>query len=657
MADIGYISLLLALVAAVYTTVAFIVGARTKRTPFINSARNGVIAVCGLLSLSVLILVYALITHQFQIEYVASYTSSDTPLQYLISALWAGNDGSLLFWGWMLSIFAVLVTFQKRDGNKELLPYASSVLTINTAFFLIILLAVANPFHELLFIPPEGRGLNPMLENWGMIFHPPLLLAGYVGLTVPFAFAIAALLTRKLGNEWLSAVRRWMILAWLLLGVGNLIGAWWAYVELGWGGYWAWDPVENAGLMPWLVATAFLHSTIMQKRKGMFKVWNMTLIIVTYSLVIFGTFLTRSGIISSVHTFEESTLGIFLLVFVCIIFFGSLGLLFYRYEEGKGKVEIKTLISKESSFLLNNFLLVASAGIIFLGTLFPAIFEAITGSEISVGPSFFNRVNGPIFLTIILLMGICILMGWRQISIEKLVRFFYWPLGLSLILSIGLYFIGVREWPVLIALLLCVLAAFCILFQWFQETKAYHYTKAANYLKSFWHLMSTNRSRYGSYIIHIAIVLIAIGVIGSSVYDSEKEATLKPGESITIKNYKLTYEGIDQYETPSKQVVTTTLSLYKKGKLIDSLTPEKYFHRSQEQPVTEVAIHTSLIEDFYVILVGWESDGTTAFKILINPAIILIWIGGVIFLIGGLIVFWPESRNQIVKQQNIAEDS
>jgi cytochrome c-type biogenesis protein CcmF len=644
MADIGYIALFLALVASIYSAIAYIFGVRGRHPALIESARNSLLAVCGLVSISVAVLVYALVTHDFQIEYVASYTSRDLSLPYLISALWAGNDGSLLFWGWLLSLFAAVVVIQKRDIGKELVPYAASIIMATQAFFLILLLLVSNPFQKLAFIPAEGMGLNPLLENPGMIIHPPMLLIGYVGFTIPFAFAIAALLSRKLGDEWLITIRRWTLLAWLFLGVGNLIGAWWAYVELGWGGYWVWDPVENAGFMPWLVATAFLHSIMMQRRRGMLKVWNMVLIILTFSLTIFGTFLTRSGILSSVHTFSESALGPFFLVFIGITLFGSLGLLYYRSEELKGEAEMESLVSRESTFLLNNLLLVGAAFAIFLGTVFPVISEAVRGVKISVGAPFFNQVNGPIFLAIILLTGICALIGWRRASTKNLVRNFLWPLVVALILVIGLFFLGIREWYALVAFSVCGFVISTILYEWFRGTRARHRMRAENYLKAFWGLIWANRPRYGGYIVHIAIILIAIGIIGSSFYNVEKEATLMPGESMTIKNYTLTYENIDQYETQSKTVVTATLSVYNQGKLIGKLTPEKYFHRSYQQAVTEVAIRSTLLEDLYVILIGWDEDGTTAFKVLVNPLVNWIWIGGVVFVLGGLIAFWPDRR-------------
>jgi len=644
MADIGYIALFLALVTSLYSAIAYIFGVRRRHPALIESARRGLLATCGLVTVSVAVLLYALLTHNFLIEYVASYTSRDTSLAYLISALWAGNDGSLLFWAWLLSIFAAIVVLQKRDRNRALVPYASTIIMLTQAFFLILLLSVSNPFHELAFVPAEGMGLNPLLENPGMILHPPILLAGYIGFTIPFAFAIAALLTRRLGDEWIRTIRRWTLLAWLFLGIGNLIGAWWAYVELGWGGYWAWDPVENAGLMPWLVATAFLHSLMMQRRRGMLKIWHMVLTILTFSLAIFGTFLTRSGILSSIHSFSDTNLGPFFLAFLGIVLFGSLGLLYYRSSELRSEAEMESLVSRESTFLLNNLLLVGATFAIFLGTIFPVISEAVRGVKITVGAPFFNQVNGPIFLALILLTGVCALIGWRRASIRNLIRNFLWPLVAAIILGIGLLLWGIREWYALIGFLLCGFVFFTIAYEWFRGTRARHRIRAENYLKAFWGLIGTNRPRYGGYIVHIAIVLIAIGVIGSSFYGVEKETTIKPGESISIENYTLTYENMDRYETRSKLVVTATLSVYNGEELIGKLMPEKHYHLLSDQWMTEVAIRSTLLEDLYVILAGWDEDGTASFKILVNPLVSWIWIGGGIFLLGGLIAFWPDRQ-------------
>jgi len=643
MAGIGYAVLFLALLASVFSAIAYIFGVRKRHPVLIKSARFSLFITFGLVSASASVLLISLLTHNFQIEYVASYTSRDLHPIYLVSAFWAGNDGSLLFWAWLLSLFVTILVLQRRNRSTETIPYAYAIIMLTEAFFLILLLSVSNPFHEFSFLHTEGSGLNPILENPGMIFHPPTLLAGYAGLAIPFALAISALMTRKFNDGWIIIARKWTLLSWLLLGIGNIIGAWWAYVELGWGGYWAWDPVENAGLMPWLVGTAFLHSIMIQKRKGMFKVWNMVLIILAFNLSIFGTFLTRSGILSSVHTFGETSLGPFFLVFIGITFLGSMGLLYYRRKDIKGKAEIKSLISREGTLQLNNLLLVGAALVIFAGTVFPAISEAVRGVKISMGESFFNQTNGPIFLAIILLVGVCTLIGWQWTSIKKLIRSSLWPLAAALILGTCLFVLGIREWYALISLSLCGFTLFAILCEWFREIKTHHRTTRKNYLKTLWKLIRGNRPHYGAYIVHIAIIFIAIGVIGSSSYDVEKEATLKPDESIAIKNYTLSYDGITYQKIQSQLVVTATLSIYNGDEFIDRVTPEKYFHRGYDQAVTEVAIHTNPLEDIYVILIGWEEDGAAAFKVLVNPLVVWIWIGGGLLLSGGLIALWPEA--------------
>lgn len=657
MADLGYIALLLALLASLYYPVAYIWGQRGRYSALLASAEAGLFIACGLVSISVIILLFSLLTHNFQIEYVASYTSRDMPVQYLFSALWAGNDGSLLFWAWLLSIFAMILVLQGRKKHRQLVAWASVITMLTEAFFLILLLAVSNPFRELPTIPADGMGLNPMLENAGMIFHPPALLAGYVGFTIPFALAIAALITRKLDNEWLLPARRWALISWLLLGAGNAIGAWWAYVELGWGGYWAWDPVENAGLMPWLVATAFLHSSIMQKRQGVLKIWSMFLIIITFNLAIFGTFLTRSGVLSSVHTFGEFRLGPFFLVFMTISILVPLGLLYNRSNDLKSNVEIGSLLSREGTIQLNNLLLLGATLVVFAGTIFPAISEFVYGTKITVGEGFFNLVDGPVFLTIAVLVGICTVIGWRRASGKRLLADLLMPFIGTIVVLVVLLILGMREWVALVAFSLCGFVLFSILYGWSREIRERQQLKAENYIKTFWFLIKSNKPRYGGYIVHIAIVLIAIGVIGSSVYDVERETALKIGDSVTVKNYVLTYDDLAYRETESKSIVTGTFSVYNGDKLLGRMTPEKYFHRSYEQPVTEAAIRSTLIEDLYIILDDWDNEGTAYFTVMVNPLVDWIWIGGVILVLGGLLALWPSRRLIEPKQASVSSIS
>lgn len=640
MAETGYIALVLALVASIYSIVAFTISARGEHPRLLASAKNSLLAVSVLVTISVAVLLAALVNHNFQIEYVYSYTSSDLSLPYLISALWAGNAGSLLFWGWLLSIFAAMVVLKKQAHGKELLPCASAVIMVAEAFFLVLLLFAQNPFNKLPLVPAEGFGLNPLLENPGMIFHPPMLLGGYAVFTIPFAFAIAALIKRRLDDDWISVIKKWALFGWLLLGIGNLIGAWWAYVELGWGGYWNWDPVENAGLMPWLVATAFLHSIILQKRKGMFKLWNVALIICAFILTIFGTFITRGDILTSIHTFGQSAMGPLFLAFLIIVLLGSLGLLFYRRKDLRDESEISSFISRDNTFLLNNLLLVAATTAIFLGTIF--------GSD----QSFFNQVVVPIFLAVILLSGICILIAWRRPPIKKLRLNLLWPALAALIVLLALLIGGIRQWYALAAYFLCSFVISAVLSQWLRDVFARHRAKAENYLKAFFNLISSNKSRYGGYIVHIAIVLIAIGIVGSSLFDVETEAALMPGESMSINDYSLTYEGLDWYGAPSKMVVTAEVSVYKGDRFISTLSPEVHFHSNFEQAVSEIAIRSTPVEDLYITLAGWEpvdsedlNKGYIAgFSAKVNPLVAWIWIGGGVFLLGGLLAFWSERR-------------
>lgn len=645
MSTIGYLALVLALVSCLFSCFAYMFSGDARKKTLLKSARGGLLVSCILVTAAVGILTAAILLHDFSIEYVAEYSSRDTSLAYLISALWAGNSGSLLFWAWLLSIFAIVVAFQKRDANRELVPYASAMMMFTEAFFIILLLAVSNPFQQLSAPPVDGRGLNALLQNPGMIIHPPALLAGYVGFTVPFAFAVAALMRNRLGNDWLAAVRSWALLSWLLLGAGNIIGAWWAYVELGWGGYWAWDPVENAGLMPWLVGTAFLHSVILQRRRGVFKAWNIVLIIVTFNLAIFGTFLTRSGFLSSLHTFGQTGLEPFFLTFLAITFFGSLGLLFLRREALRSQDETEVLISRENTFLLNNILLFGATAIVFIGTLFPAISGAIGGVKIEVGQAFFNRANGPIFMAIIFLAGLCTLVGWQRELSRKLALKFFWPLVTAIILGIVLFIAGVRQGYSLVAFSIGGFVFFAIIFEWLRETGAYHRSAGSNYPGAWWRLFLANRPRYGGYIVHLAIILMAMGVVGSSIYDTQRDASLKPGEAVTIRGYRLVYDEIGLEGGPGQMVMSATVSVYRGERLQYRMHPSKIFQVGYDQPVTEVAIHSTLVEDLYVILGAWN-DGTATFKVLVNPMVMWLWIGGGLFLLGGLVAFWPARRRR-----------
>ncbi|MDD5191476.1 MAG: heme lyase CcmF/NrfE family subunit [Dehalococcoidales bacterium] len=655
MAIFGYLLLVVALIVSVFTVIAYLLGEHQKNRGLISTGRIGAIAAFALTTLSFGVLAVALLTHHFEIAYVAEHTNLALPVSYLVSALWAGNEGSLFFWCWVLAFCSGLVVLQARKGERELVNYASMVLSILMTFFLLLLIVVVNPFKTQV-APADGAGLNPLLQNPAMIIHPPLLLAGYAIFAVPFAFGIAALITRRLDDLWLNKARSWAILSWLALGLGNLIGAWWAYVELGWGGYWAWDPVENAGLMPWLVATAFLHSMIMQKRRGMFRVWTMSLAILTFWLTIFGTFLTRSNLLKSVHTFGTTGIEPYFGTLLFLIVASGIWLIATRSHELENKNEIENIISRDSSFLLNNLLLVLSTLVIFLGTMFPAFARWFGQPDNSVGKEFFNVVNTPIFIAIVLLAGLCVLLGWRKVNLKDFNRRMLPPLIFSVLLVVILFIAGFRAWYALLAFLFCFFVVFATIWQWFSDlsrrkANGEEETPVPSRSK-FW----ASKNRYGAYTVHIAIALISIGIIGSSLFDTDQTAVLKPGESTQIKGYNLTYNNMDITQpTKDSMLVVVNIGVTKNGASLGQLHPQQTYYTTQEQPVSEVAIRTNPAEDLYIILSAWDESQTVNLHILVNPLVMWIWIGSGILLLGGLICFYPQPLNSLQMTTNPAQ--
>ncbi len=670
MAELGYFALLLALTASVYAAVTAVVGKKRGYPELIASSRNAVYLVAFLAALASFILGYLLVTHDFQVEYVASYSSRDMSLFYTLVAFYGGQAGSLLFWTLTLGISSAIVVLQNKERHKELMPYIIMVLMMTEAFFFIVMLTVSNPFKKLDFLPADGQGLNPLLQNPGMILHPPTQLAGYAGFTIPFAFAIAAMLTRRLNDEWLRSIRSWTLVFWVLLGLGNLAGAQWAYVELGWGGYWAWDPVENAGLLPWLTATAFLHSVMIQKRRGMLKIWNILLVILTFDLAIFGTMITRSGIVSSVHSFGESVLGPFFLGFLALTLFGSTYLLYYRSVDLRSDDQIDSFLSRESTFLINNLILVTATFATFLGTIFPMITEAVRGVKITVGPPFFNQVNGPIFLLLVLLMGICPLIGWRRASRSNLIRNFLYPFFIAIGIAVVLFLLGIRRGFSLFGFATCGFVLSTILIELYRGVRAKHRTSGRDYFSSFMGLVAGNRPRYGGYIVHMGIILMAVGIIGSNAYTASVEKSLTPKESLTIQSpmtekvYTLKYENLNRYRTESKQIEAATMSIYNDGEYIGRLTSEKALHRNHDNPITDVGIRSTALEDIYLILIGTEQGGdVAAFKVLINPLVTWLWIGSIMLIAGTVVALWPERKRsaltpvEVAKPRNTAEEA
>lgn len=649
MVETGSICLFLSFVISVYTIFASLVGAKTRKREFTNSAENGALAVLVLLTIASGSLIHALLTRDFSLKYVSSNISRDLPILYSITAFWAGQAGSLLLWAWILSIYTALVVLLNRRKSRELMPYVLVSLAAISSFFIYLVAFVESPFEKLPFIPEDGRGLNPLLQNPYMAIHPLTLYFGYVGVTVPFAFAMGALLSGRLGDEWIRNSRKWTILAWTFLGIGLLLGARWAYLELGWGGYWAWDPVENAAFMPWLTATAFLHSVMIQEKKGMLKKWNMALIIITFFLALFGTFITRSGIISSVHSFAQSNIGPFFLSFIGFILIFSFGVFTLRLDQLKSENRYDSILSRESAFLFNNLIFLAAAFSVFLGTIFPIVSEAIKGEKILVGPPYFNRVNVPMGLILILLMGIGPLISWRKASQENLMKNFLYPSILGILTAVVLFLVGIREAVALISFGLCAFVAATIFIEFYRGTKV-RAKRGENYLLALYHLISRNRRRYGGYIVHVGVILIVIGITASSAFVTQKEATLKKGESISVNHYTLRFDGLNQYTTEMKHVTAARLSLYNSEKNLGVLIPEKnvykYKGNREMDNETEVALRSTFKDDLYVILTNFDGNGTASFRVLINPMVNWIWAGGIVLALGALVIMWPSARER-----------
>jgi cytochrome c-type biogenesis protein CcmF len=663
MIDLGRLSLNIALVHSFYLVIVSAYAGVKGREDLMKSARNGVHVTMALLTLASFALFYALIKRDFSLEYTAAYNSRDLPLFYAATAFWAGQKGSLLLWAWFLSLFSSIVLIRKRNENRELMPFVVAVLMTALAFFLILLTFASDPFERLPIPVLDGRGLNPLLQNPGMIIHPPTLYLGYVGFVIPFAYAMAALITGKLGDSWIKATRRWTLFSWYFLGMGILLGANWAYVELGWGGYWAWDPVENASLMPWLTGTAFLHSVMIQEKKDMLKVWNMVLIILTFSLSIFGTFITRSGVISSVHSFGQSPIGYFFLVFLAGVLVFSLSLLFRRLPALKSKDELDSFLSRESTFLYNNLLFVGIAFATFWGTVFPLISEAVKGVKVSVGPPFFNQVNVPIGLALIFITGICPLIAWRRATARNLKRNFTTPLAVGLVGAIALVIIGVHKPAALISFTFSIFVVTTIVMEFYRGTSARREMVGESTFRAFVNLVWRNKRRYGGYLVHVGIVMVFVGITGSSAYKYEKEAVLEKGQSVEVKNYRVTYRSMEFMRKENVEVSAAVLMVQKKGAEPFEMRPEKRFYYSApDQPTTEVAINKTLKEDFYTILAAYESGGKKAtFKFFINPLVSWIWAGGLVLTIGTIIAMLPDKKEkhriQAVLSMERREDS
>ncbi len=647
MPDLGFYLLLIGFLLTVHALAAGLLGGWRRRPELVASGKRALVALAGVLALSSAALVSALVTHDFSVAYVARHTDSHLPIFYTVSAFWAGQEGSLLFWALVLAVGSAFAVRFNLRGLGPATPYVVASLGGVNLFFVAVLAFSANPFERLPATVPDGAGLNPLLRNPGMVFHPPLLLAGYATFAIPFAFAMGAMASRRLDTAWIRATRRWTLLAWFSLTAGILLGAEWAYKVLGWGGYWAWDPVENASLLPWLTGTAYLHSVMIQEKKGMLKIWNLVLITLTFELAVFGTFLTRSGILGSVHSFSGSSLGPMFFAFLAATGVLSFGLLWRRRELLRSENRLEAVLSRESSFLFNNLVLVALAFAVLTGTMFPLISEYVTGEKISVGPPYYNKVAAPFGLALLALTGICPLISWRKATWRNFRNNFLWPLAATVAGTGLLYAAGVGRPLALGLLAACLFVLIVTGLEFVRGARARRRMTGEAARTALRKLIAKNPRRYGGFIVHAGTAVLFVGIVGSSFYQTAVDATLAPGESLQAGDYTVVFRGLEPARDPSRESVYAKLELLHEGAFRGTLRPARHYYPNSDQPATSVAIRTSPVEDVYVILQRWERNGAARLRVMVNPLTFWIWAGGGLMLLGTAIVLWPEPKHAV----------
>jgi cytochrome c-type biogenesis protein CcmF len=647
MPELGRAALIVCLGLAAYAVTAGVVAAWRRRRRLAESAENAILASFGAALVASLVLLTALVEKDFSFVYVYEHTSLELPRAYTISAFWGGQEGSLLLWLLILTGFSAAAVLLARRTSRSLLAWTVPVLGGVIVFFSLVLVAVASPFATQP-APADGLGLNPSLQNPYMLIHPPMLYLGFVGLTIPFAFAIGALLARRADELWIVVTRRWTLVAWTFLGFGQLLGAHWAYVEVGWGGYFAWDPVENAALMPWLAATAFLHSVMIQEKRGMLKIWNVVLVVGAFALALFGTFLTRSGILSSIHSFTEGSIGPWFLGFIGVVVFGSTALIFSRLPLLRAKTRLESPISREASFLYNNLLLVAFCLTILWGVVYPILTEAVRGEPVTVGPPYYNFFLKAFGLPLLLLMGIGPLIAWRRASLRGLGRTFVWPLGIAIAVGLLLLALGARSSiPGLVGYTFCAFVLAAIGLEFARGTRARQALSGGSWLAALGELVARNRRRYGGYVVHASIVLLAIGVIGSSAYDTTREQRLGRAQSMEVGGYTLTYRGATRERGVNAMEVRAVVDVERDGERIATMRPGKNSYFAEQQVSNEAAIRSDRLngEDLFLIAEQIRRD-QVFLKVLVKPLVNLIWLAGFVFLGGALIALWPDAREQ-----------
>ena len=646
MPALGTFLLLASFVGCAYVIAACVTGARRRSPRLIESGIGAFYLVTALMTVASGVMVHAFVTNNYTIKYVSRYSDAALPLPYKVASYWGGLDGSIMFWVFLLSAFGAIAVYINRDRHRELIPWVVSVVAATEMFFLLLMVVHNNPFSTYITAAPQdGQGLNPLLQNFYMAIHPPSLYVGLVAMTIPFAFAIAALITGHLDDAWLRAVRRWTMVGWLALSFGLTLGMLWAYEELGWGGYWGWDPVENAGLLPWFTATAFLHSVMVQERRGMLRVWNMTLVITTFFLTIFATFMTRSGVVQSVHAFgEDPELARLFTVFMVAILTFSFGLVIYRLPLLRSRNELDSWVSREAAFLANNWILLFSAFFVLFATMFPTLSEAVTGERLTVGPPFFNKWMLPVGLALLVLTGIGPLLAWRKSTTANLIDQFMWPVAFAVLVSGTLVALGVRVWSSGICFGLCAFVFGTITQEFIRGAEVRRAATGSDRITAMIGLVSRSKRRYGGYIVHVGIAVMFLGFAGEG-FKQEEEAVLKPNEQVSVGHFTIKHDALRVTNDAQKQMITGHVSVYEDGQLIERMHPAKWFYAKREgEPTTEVAIRRGFAEDVYIVLAGYEpAEQSATYAVTINPLVNWIWFGFVILALGTALAMMPET--------------
>ena len=646
--DAGSVALPIALVVTVYAVVSSILGAWRRVPELVLSGRYGLYTVPFLLAVSTAALVHAFVIRDFSVRYVAENSSLDMPAAYTWVAMYAGNAGSMLFIAVVFAVLCVIAVRSMSGRLPEAVPYATALMALVLAFFLAVMLFLANPLDRLAVPPLNGQGINPLLVHFGMFIHPPLLMTGLISVAIPFSIAMGSLLAGRGGrDDWVDLGRVWGMVSWLMLTVGLLLGSWWAYTILGWGGYWAWDPVENSALMPWLAMTAFVHSIMVQKRRGMFRMWNIVLVTVAFTLAEMGMFINRGGPVPSVHSFAQSAMGWIFLGFMVSTLLGSLAAFAWRMDTLKSRQRLESMLSRESFFLIQNVLFLVVAFVTLWGTVYPVIADASQGETITIGEPYFNRVNGPILLTIVVIMGIGPLLPWRKANARNLVRVLKYPATGALLVAAASLGLGVRQPVALLAITVSSMVVAGILLEWARGARSRH-RKGETYPVAWWRLVTGNRPRYGGYVVHLAIIMLAVGAIGSSFYSVQRDFAMVPGETAGLAGYSFTYLGFDRASFPDRDEVTAEFAVSAGGRSLGTMRPSRAFYPDFRIGATRAAIRSTPIEDFYIVPSEFTDAGNAVFRVYVNPLVWWMWAAGPVLVLGTVLAVSPGRRRATV---------